>query len=338
MSQHFLLSSRAKTLSIKEVLRMSDEEAEETFRQIRWHDAGGEPYCPHCGAFDHMVLARRTRPDKRLAPCRYRCKSCRKDYTVTSSTLFASAKLPMQDYLLAILIFCNEVKGKSALALSRDLKIAYKSAWVLAHKLREGIAETMRAKTVGGPGKVVEFDGAYYGGYVKPSNLKEERRDRRLAKNQNGKRMVVVVVRERGPDGQSVTGVFKSEADSRAFVVGRIRHGTEEVHADEAPSWNAVGKHYGPKMRRINHDQDGYSVDDACTNAAESFHSRMRRAEMGHHHHVAGPYLQRYAHESSWREDNRRVDNAEQFTLITRFALTKKTSPDFVGYWQRHKA
>lgn len=316
---------------------MSDEEAEETFRQIRWQETGGEPYCPHCGTFDHMVLARRTRPDKRLGPCRYRCKACRKDYTVTSSTMFASAKLPMQDYLLAIVLFCNEVKGKSALALSRDLKVAYKSAWVLAHKLREGIAESIKGKAVGGPGKIVEFDGAYYGGYVKPSNLKENRRDRRLAVNQNGKRRVVVIVRERGPGGQSVPGVFKSEAQSRTFVRERIHPETEEVHADEAPAWDVLQRHYGGKMRRINHESEGYSTDESCTNAAEGFHSRMRRGEMGHYHHVSGPYLLRYAQESSWREDNRQLDNAEQFTKITRFALTKKTSPDFVGYWQRHK-
>ena len=154
MTQHFLLSSRAKTLSVIQVLKMTDQECEDTFRQIRWQDAGGEPYCPHCGCFDFMVLGARPKKDgqkEKHVLIRYRCKAkeCRKDYTVTSGTLFASAKLPMQYYLLAIVIFCNEVKGKSALALSRDLQVSYKSAWVLAHKLREGIGESMKGKTVG---------------------------------------------------------------------------------------------------------------------------------------------------------------------------------------------
>jgi hypothetical protein len=95
-------------------------------------------------------------------------------------------------------VFCNEVKGKSALALSRDLSLSYKSAFVLLHKLREAMAEEMRGRVVGGEGKEAEVDGGYFGGYVKPANLKEHRRDRRFAHNRSGKRKVVVIARERG--------------------------------------------------------------------------------------------------------------------------------------------
>ena len=80
-------------------------------------------------------------------------------------------KLPLRTYLAAIAIFCNEVKGKSALALSRDLDVSYKSAFVLLHKLREAMAEEMKGRIVGGDGKVAEVDGGYFGGYVKPANL-----------------------------------------------------------------------------------------------------------------------------------------------------------------------
>jgi hypothetical protein len=62
----------------------------------------------------------------------------------------------------------------------------------------------------------------------------------------------------------------------------------------------------------------------------------MRRAEIGHHHHVAGPYLLRYAQEASWREDNRRVPNGDQTHRIAGLALNNKPSVDFSGYWQRH--
>ena len=121
-------------------------------------------------------------------------------------------KLPLRGYLAAIAIFCNEVKGKSALALSRDLGVSYKAAFVLLHKLREAMAEEMKGRVVGGEGKVAEVDGGYFGGYVKPANLRENRRDRRFASNQNGKRKVVVIVRER--NGNSVPAVFRSEAQA----------------------------------------------------------------------------------------------------------------------------
>jgi hypothetical protein len=64
----------------------------------------------------------------------------------------------------------------------------------------------------------------------------------------------------------------------------------------------------------------------------------MRRAEIGHHHHIAGAYLLRYAQEASWREDNRRMSNGEQVHQLAALAMKRKTSVDFTGYWQRHIA
>src|SRR3984885_2702783 len=204
MSSHFLLSSRARTLSLAAVLRMSVPEAETAFAAIRWAATDGKPVCPHC---ECAIVYEARRPN---GASRYRCKACRKDFSVTSGTLFAFHKLPVRTYLAAIAVFCNEVKGKSALALSRDMGVAYMTAFVLAHKIREAMASELKGMTVGGPGKVVETDGGYFGGYVKPANYKENRVDRRLAKNQNGKRQVVVVVRER--EGRTIPAVFKTEA------------------------------------------------------------------------------------------------------------------------------
>jgi transposase-like protein len=134
MSAHFLLTTAARTLSLASVARMSDEEAERIFVRLRWSDNNGDAYCPHCGCL--TVYACR-RPNG--AP-RWRCKACRKDFSVTSGTLFAFHKMPLRAYLMAVAIFCNEVKGKSMLALSRDLGTQYKTAFVLAHKIREAMA------------------------------------------------------------------------------------------------------------------------------------------------------------------------------------------------------
>jgi hypothetical protein len=239
--------------------------------------------------------------------------------------------MPLQSYLAAIAVFVNEVKGKAALALSRDLGTSYKTSFVLAHKLREAMASELKGKHVGGDGETVEIDGAYFGGYVKPSNLKENRRDRRLAKNQNGKRRVVVVMRERG--GATVPAVFKSESASLGWIGSRVAPGTKVV-ADEAASWNGLETRYD--VARIDHSQ-AYSLNGVYSNNAESFFSRMRRGEIGHHHHVSGPYLVRYAQESAWREDHRRVDNGSQTMHTVALALKASPSVDFCGYWQRHK-
>ena len=132
-------------------------------------------------------------------------------------------------------------------------------------------------------------------------------------------------MRER--NGNSVPAVFRTEGQAHSWIKARIAKGTV-VNADEATSWD--GLHGAFEMKRINH-QEAYSLDGACTNWAEEYFSRLRRAEIGHYHHVAGPYLLRYAQEGSWREDHRRVSNGDQTFRVAGLAMHKRTSPDFVG-------
>jgi transposase-like protein len=330
MAAHFLLSAAARTLSLASVARMSDEEAEKVFVRLRWSDNDGNAYCPHCGC---KIVYDCRRPN---GVPRWRCKACRKDFSVTSGTLFAFHKLPLRAYLMAVAIFANEVKGKSMLALSRDLGVQYKSSFVLAHKIREAMASEVRKTEIGGQGKRAEIDGGYFGGYIKPANRRENRRDRRLRQNQSGKRKVVVVIRERGENGKTLPGVFRNEADALTFIRRQVPRETE-LYADEAASWNELHARY--ELHRINH-QEAYSFGDEAethTNNAEGFFSRMRRGEIGHHHHIAGPYLIRFAQEAAWREDHRKEPNGFQVDRLVGLAMHNKPSVDFCGYWQRSR-
>src|SRR5580698_4039478 len=146
MAQHFLLSPAARTLTLASVARMGDEEAERVFVRLRWSDNGGNAYCPRCGATEIYEGRRRN-------GIRYQCTACHKDFTVTSGTLFASHKMPLRAYLMAVAIFANEVKGKSMLAMSRDLGTSYKTSFVLAHKIREAMAAEVAQTRVGGKGR-----------------------------------------------------------------------------------------------------------------------------------------------------------------------------------------
>jgi hypothetical protein len=127
-------------------------------------------------------------------------------------------------------------------------RVFYKSAFVLLRKLREAMAEEMKDRVVGGEGKTAEVDGGYFGGYVKPANIKEKRVDRRFAQNQNGKRKVVVIIRER--NGNSAPAVFGSESQAASFIRARIAKGTT-VHADESGAWDGLHERF--EMKRINH-------------------------------------------------------------------------------------
>ncbi len=326
MTQHFLLSAGARSLSAAKIMRMSDSGVENVFLRLRWPETDGKPVCPDCGC---SICYACRRPAGQL---RWRCKACRGDFSITSGTLFAWHKLPLRTYLLAVAGFCNEVKGKNMLAFSRELDVQYKTAFVLAHKLREAMASSVKGLQIGGEGRAAEIDGAYFGGHVRPENRAADRIDRRRAEHRSGKRRVVVVMRER--DGRTLAQVFGGEEAAVPALRQRIAHGTV-VHADESPAWNPLHARFA--MQRVNH-QDGYSVDGACTNGAESYFSRLRRGELGHHHHIAGPYLVRYAQEAAWREDLRRVSNGEQTHGIVGLAMRSSPSVDFCGYWQRAQA
>lgn len=317
MAQHFLLSTAARTLSLAKVMRMSEDQAFEAFKAIRWADNDGAPVCPKCGGYVCWEFkARRI----------FKCKACNGQFSATSGTIFASRKMDLRDILAAIAIFVNGAKGHSALQLSRDLDCQYKTAFVLAHKIREALAAEQATSELSGD---VEVDGAYFGGYVKPANRKADRKDRRRKVHQTGKRQVVVVARER--DGDTLTQVHKSEADGVAFVAATVAEGST-VHADEASHWDALEARFLTK--RINHSIE-YANPETNTNMAESFFSRLRRAEIGTHHHIAGRYLHAYAQEMAWREDNRRVSNGEQFLMATGAALAHPVSRQWKGYWQR---
>ncbi len=317
MAQHFLLSAAARTLSLKAVFRMGEDAAYEAFRRMRWPETEGEAVCPSCGCSEtYNITSRR----------RFKCVACYKQFSVTSGTIFASRKLSFTDLLAAIVIFVNGAKGVSALQVSRDLDVQYKTAFVLSHKLREAMALEARGRVLDG---VVEVDGAYFGGYVKPANRKSERVDRRTLLAQSGKRQSVVVMRER--DGDTLTFVGKSEAVGVALVAANVALGTV-VHADEASHWDKL--HARHETFRINHSE-AYSANGACTNQAESFFSRLRRAEAGVHHRIAGEYLNAYAGEMAWREDNRRVANGSQAAMVVRSAMLSPVSRGWSGYWQR---
>lgn len=328
MAQHFLLSSQARTFSIFEIAKMTERQATTFFRKLRWSETKGKPVCPCCGSLKHYDLSTRDV---------WKCKGCGKQFSVTSGTLFSGHKLPLKTYLLAIAIFSNEAKGTSALKLSRELNIQYKTAFVLLHKMREALLETRDEEPMDG---VCEIDGAYVNGYVRPANNIEDRVDRRRAENQNPNKRCIVVVRQRA-DGRreyigsqrTLTYVLHNENPTGIAQIANtaIVAGTE-VHADEANAYDNLHAVYD--MQRVNHSVEYLSEEGACSNQAESYFARFRRMENGVIHRMGNLYLSNYANEIAYREDTRRWSNKRIFNDISSRCMKTLQSNEWTGYWQ----
>ena len=109
MAQHFLLSAAARTLSLKAVFSMGEDNAYALFRTLRWPETEGEAICPRCGCLDTYDITSRRR---------FKCSACYHQFSVTSGTIFAARKMSFTDLLAAVVIFVNGAKGVAALQLS----------------------------------------------------------------------------------------------------------------------------------------------------------------------------------------------------------------------------
>jgi len=334
MPQHFLLSAEARTLSVREVFSLSDEAAFELFRELRW-GKGEEVVCPDCGVADrHWFL-----PSRR----QWRCKACAHTFSVTSGTIFAHHKLPLRIYLGAVALYTNAVKGLSALQMCRDLGVQYKTAFVLMHKLREGLMAQREETPLSGE---VEVDGAYVGGHVRAQNKKEERLDRRLAENQSPDKRCILVMRENYPK-EAPAPEAGGARRTLSFVIGRenqadvgtlagrfIAPGTV-ISTDESDAYDLLHARFA--MRRVNHQVEYRAEDGTTNNQAESYFSRFRRMEIGQTHKFGIRYLANYANEAAYREDTRRLSNGEIFRDILAKCAHTPTHRDWCGYWQGNR-
>jgi transposase-like protein len=318
MAQHFLLSAAARTLSLKAIYKAGEEAAYEAFCQMRWPETNGDAVCPECGCCDAYKITTRRK---------FKCKGCGHQFSVTSGTIFASRKMAFVDLLAAIFIIVNASKGLSMVQLSRDLDCQYKTAFVLAHKLREAMAlEVQTGEILKGH---IEIDGAYFGGHIRQENRKEDRKDRRLKENQNGQRRVVVVMRERM--GRTLPKVTMSEADGVALAHANVDR-MATLSADEASHWDML--HAGWAVDRVNHSVI-YSDHGKHTNWAESYFSRLRRMVDGQHHHVSAAYLHQYANHAAWLEDNRNKPNGTLAHALVQNAMGSPVSRAWKGYRQK---
>ena len=302
---------------------MKEEDAYRWFMRARWPSTKGVPCCPTCGVIGSYAIRRR----------RFRCKedACRKEFSVTSGTILHSRKLDFRTLVIAFALSAHSAKGLAALLAKREMAVAYSTAFVLLHKLREAVAAERRDIKLDG---TVEMDAMFVGGHVRPANAKVDRVDRRLAENQSGKRMAVMAMRERSIKSRTLAAaVLGEQADIAWKLVRDHADRTAVLRADQHPAYDElVG--LNPLVRN-DHGTAFVVEPGASTNQVESFFSRVRRAEIGVHHRISGKYLDWYAADLAAREDRSRVDSRTHAKAMLALALAHPVSRDMCGYWQR---
>ena len=264
-----------------------DRAAESWFEEQRWADG---PVCPDCGSCEYGVVKHPTMP--------YRCRACRKHFSVRKGTIMQSSKLGYRAWAVAIYLHNSEPKGISSVRLAKYLGVHQSTAWHMLHRIRE--AFPLGASKLSG---TVEVDETYIGG--KQKNRHARKRRRLSADPLTGKRIAIGAV-ERG--GQAVVQMINgNDINTLTRFVERNVRFASTVYTDDHGGYNDLSESY--RHRTVNHSRGQYVHDDGTThtNTIEGLWSMVKRSYMGTHHWWSVKHMNRYLDAASGRYNLRRL-------------------------------
>ena len=309
MAQKAPGKSHRKGITLAQLFKMfpNDEAATKWVERIRWPDGAS---CPHCGS------DRITHPVKHKTMT-HRCKDCRKWFSVRTGTCMESSRLGLQTWVIAVYLMNTGLKGQASLKLHRDLGVTQKTAWHLAHRIREAW-EDNGGSLFSGP---IEADETYVGG--KRKNMSNAKR-KELAGTGRGAvgKAAVVGVRDRASNRVQALHVGKTDAQHLSgFVFDRAKIGAK-VFTDESRAYNWLDPWFDREA--VNHSVSEYVRGMAHTNGMESFWSLLKRGYQGTYHYISEKHLQRYVNEFAGRHNTRPVDTLDQMAATVSGMVGKR--------------
>jgi transposase-like protein len=294
----------------------TDQEAARThFESIRWPNG---PYCPFCGVFDRVASL----GGASMGPGWYHCKDCRKKFTAAVGTIYERSHIPMTKWLLATHLMCSSKKGMSAHQIGRMLGLPYKTAWFMAHRIREGMRE-LHPEPIGGGGKTVEADETYVGG--------KERNKHRSKRNRDnigsvGKEAVFGLV-ERGGKVHTHHIPHVSAKTLRPILEAQITDPSKTKLMTDGEGQYRLVADMVQSHETVNHGIGEYVRGQVHTNTIEGYFSILKRGVMGTYHHVSQQHLKRYLGEFDFRYNERAkldVDDVSRATKAVRGVVGKR--------------
>jgi hypothetical protein len=227
-----------------------------------------------------------------------RCGPCKREFTATVGTIFERSHIKLHKWFQASHLMASSKKGISAHQLHRTLKVTYKTAWFMEHRLREAMRELHPSSQLGGNGKIVEFDETYIGGKEK----NKHRNKRHSGTGGVGKEIAFSLV-ERGGSVRSHHVPVVSNKTLRPILAQQI-HAATTVMSDEGGA--KLGRDF-VRYETVNHSIGEYVRGDAHTNTIEGYFSILKRGITGVYHHVSPQHLKRYLAEFDFRYNERQA-------------------------------
>jgi transposase-like protein len=294
-----------------------EAKAREFMETQRWPDG---PVCPHCGTTADGV--------KRLEgsshrPGLFQCNECGEQFTVTVGTVFERSKISLAKWLLAAHLLASSKKGMSAHQLHRMLGITYKTAWFMAHRIREAMTDDGSSGPLGGQNKVIEVDETYVGGKAK---------NRAFAPPPKKAAVVALVERDGKVRSRHVASV--SAKNLRPIIVENASR-KSHLMTDDSVVYPKIGDEFAGHSS-VNHSKDEYVRlgGFAHTNTVDNYFSILKRGINGVYHHVSEAHLQRYLAEFDFRYSNRSglgVDDAMRAARAIKGAEGKRLTYRRIG-------
>jgi transposase-like protein len=256
------------TINLTDLIFTDEDKAREHLEAIRWPDG---PYCPHCGEVEKIYRLH----GKSHRPGLIHCNSCEQAFTVTVGSVMERSHVPLNKWVLAYRLICSSKKGMSAHQLHRMLDVTYKTAWFMAHRIRESMTDSAPSP-IGGADKVIEADETYVGGKAKNRAYKPE-----------PKKHIVMSLVERGGEVRSFH-VKNVTAKTLRETAVKIASRKSFLATDENPAYTKLGKEFDGHGTVIHSTNEYVRLGGFVhVNSAENYFSIFKRGVIGTFHHIS---------------------------------------------------
>lgn len=282
----------------------SDEgKAYELLERVRWRNG---PVCPHCGTVDEATYlepkgeGRKTRQGKVSHRRVWKCRACRKQFSVTVGTIFERSHIPLPKWLLAIHMLCSAKNGMSAHELHRTLGVSYKTAWFMAHRIRFAMTRSPLAEKLVG---IVEADETYVGGR------------RRHGQGRKEKTPVLTLINRETGEARSQVVAEVTAKTLRSALIEEIDRERTHLMTDSLPAYKKIGPTF-QRHSTVDHWKKEYARGTVTTNTVEGFFGQLKRSINGTYHKVSREHLHRYLAEFDLRYTTRTTTDSQRTVMV----------------------